>query len=75
MPVSQLLRMTAPVSRLTSDLAETGGPVGLRDHSGRSLDGWHWHITLAAVAHAVALLAGRAPDRKLAATARPGPPP
>ncbi|CAM5687665.1 IS701 family transposase [Streptomyces aurantiogriseus] len=72
--VPQLLRTTALAGRVAADLAEAGGPVGLRDYSGRSFDGWHRHITLASVAHAVALLAGRGPDRELATTARPGPP-
>ncbi|MFI9173078.1 IS701 family transposase [Streptomyces lincolnensis] len=72
--VPQLLRMAALADRVSTDLAEAGGAVGLRDYSGRSFDGWHRHITLSSVAHAIAVLAARGPGRELAAAARPGRP-
>ncbi|MCX4824940.1 transposase [Streptomyces sp. NBC_01142] len=56
-PVPTLLRMTKLPRRVAADLAVAGEASGLRDYAGRSFDGWHRHITLASVAHSVAVLA------------------
>ncbi|WP_079140384.1 transposase [Streptomyces rubrolavendulae] len=50
----RLTRLTAVVER---DLVEVSDRVGVRDFGGRSFPGWHRHITLASVAHLMAVSA------------------
>ncbi|MGW4687618.1 IS701 family transposase [Streptomyces sp. NPDC004244] len=47
-----LVRLTKTALRVSVASAAGGQEVGLRDFSGRSLSGWHRHVTLASVAHA-----------------------
>ncbi|MBD3932119.1 transposase [Streptomyces chumphonensis] len=58
-PVEHLARLGWLANRVTQDSAAVADRVGLRDFTGRSFTGWHRHVTLASVAHAVAVLAGR----------------
>ncbi|WP_425424300.1 IS701 family transposase [Streptomyces chattanoogensis] len=55
-PVHELLHLTKLGGRVAHDAGTVGGRVGLRDFEGRSFDGWHRHMTLASVAHAVTVL-------------------
>lgn len=55
-PAPELLRLTKLAARVAHDADTVGGQVGLRDFEGRSFGGWHRHMTLASVAHAVAVL-------------------
>ncbi|MFJ7167898.1 IS701 family transposase [Streptomyces globosus] len=64
-----LVRMTKTALRVSAASAASVQRVGLRDFSGRSLPGWHRHVTLASVAHAALCLAAPA------AAARPDAPP
>ncbi|MET9888012.1 transposase [Streptomyces sp. NPDC006430] len=50
-----LVRMTKTAHRVSA-AAVSAQEVGLRDFSGRSLQGWHRHVTLASVAHAARCL-------------------
>ncbi|NGN64697.1 transposase [Streptomyces sp. A7024] len=59
---------TALVARVRQDLARIGTRVGLADFEGRSLAGWHRHITLASAAHAATVLALRTPEAAPATT-------
>lgn len=55
-PVPRLVELVKLAHRVDWDASRTGEAVGLRDFVGRSFRGWHRHITLASVAHAVTLL-------------------
>ncbi|WP_425575324.1 IS701 family transposase [Streptomyces durmitorensis] len=55
-PVPELLRLTKLSGRVAHEAESVGAEVGLRDFEGRSFGGWHRHMTLASVAHAVAAL-------------------
>ncbi|MFJ6291734.1 IS701 family transposase [Streptomyces griseoviridis] len=55
---SDLARLGRLVERVAQDEAETGERVGVRDFEGRSFRGWHRHMTLASVAHAVVAMEG-----------------
>ncbi|PKV86266.1 DDE superfamily endonuclease [Streptomyces sp. TLI_146] len=55
-PTSTLLSLTRLADRVGRDLAEHGDRSGLRDFEGRSLRGWHCHMTLASAAHALEVL-------------------
>ncbi|MCM9080624.1 MULTISPECIES: IS701 family transposase [Streptomyces] len=55
-PASALLRLAKLTDRVGQDLSGFGDRAGLRDFEGRSLRGWHCHITLASAAHAVEVL-------------------
>ncbi|WP_344074473.1 IS701 family transposase [Streptomyces crystallinus] len=55
-PASTLLSLTRLADRVGRDLADHGDRAGLRDFEGRSLRGWHCHMTLASAAHAVQVL-------------------
>ncbi|MCC8341041.1 transposase [Streptomyces sp. R1] len=59
-PSPALLRLAALTGRVRQDLAGFGNRAGLRDFEGRSLRGWHCHITLASAAHAVEALTAQA---------------
>ncbi|WP_405756400.1 transposase [Streptomyces sp. NBC_00073] len=52
-----LVRMTKTAHRVSAAAGASVQDVGLRDFSGRSLPGWHRHVTLASVAHAARCLA------------------
>jgi hypothetical protein len=43
---------------VADDFASIGSRVGVLDYLGRSLAGWHRHMTLASVAHAAVSLFG-----------------
>ncbi|MFD9790407.1 IS701 family transposase [Streptomyces sp. NPDC059070] len=59
-PAATLLGLTRLADRVGQDLADHGDRAGLRDFEGRSMRGWHCHMTLASAAHAVEVLsAGR----------------
>ncbi|MCP3822824.1 transposase [Streptomyces sp. A3M-1-3] len=47
-----LLRLTKQVRRVSLAASHSIQDVGLRDFAGRSLHGWHRHVTMASVAHA-----------------------
>jgi hypothetical protein len=48
---------TAMLSRrVERDLAEVSDGLGIRDFEGRSYRGWHHHMTMVSLAHAVTLL-------------------
>ncbi|MDG4859457.1 transposase [Streptomyces sp. T-3] len=50
---------TAMLSRrVQRDLVEVGDRVGLRDFEGRSFRGWHHHMTMVSLAHALTVLGG-----------------
>ncbi|MER5727473.1 transposase [Streptomyces sp. NPDC002138] len=51
-----LLRMTKQARRVSATSARSVQEVGLRDFAGRSLSGWHRHVTMASVAHAARCL-------------------
>ncbi|MET3984345.1 transposase [Streptomyces sp. PvR034] len=51
-----LLRMTKQARRVSASSAHSVQEVGLRDFAGRSLQGWHRHVTMASVAHAARCL-------------------
>ncbi|MGV9878032.1 IS701 family transposase [Streptomyces sp. NPDC003006] len=55
-PVPELLRLTKLSGWTAHGVDDVGAKVGLRDFEGRSFGGWHRHMTLASVAHAVAAL-------------------
>ncbi|MFJ4688100.1 IS701 family transposase [Streptomyces sp. NPDC088789] len=44
--------------RVSDDLASVTDRLGARDFEGRSFRGWHHHMTMVTVAHAVSVLAG-----------------
>ncbi|CAG7648082.1 IS701 family transposase [Actinacidiphila bryophytorum] len=52
---ASLLRLCTLLERVEYDYAATAKSVGIEDYAGRSFCGWHRHMTLASVAHAVAL--------------------
>ncbi|CAL9417323.1 hypothetical protein SUDANB6_01778 [Streptomyces sp. enrichment culture] len=56
-PVGDLVRLTRLAQRVGQDEEQIGEEVGFRDFEGRSFRGWHRHMTLASVAHAVSALA------------------
>ncbi|MEV6553089.1 transposase [Streptomyces sp. NPDC051597] len=56
-PAATLLGLTRLTDRVGRDFAEHGDRAGLRDFEGRSLRGWHCHMTLASAAHALQVLA------------------
>ncbi|MFI1303395.1 IS701 family transposase [Streptomyces sioyaensis] len=65
-----LLRLAALLGEVTGQLAEVDGS-GLRDYGGRSFSGWHRHMTMVSVTHAVRVLTGH--DRPLLAPAEQQP--
>ncbi|MFD8980094.1 IS701 family transposase [Streptomyces sp. NPDC059564] len=56
LPVGPLLRLTKQGLRVGSAAERSGREAGLRDFAGRTLPGWHRHVTLASVAHAARAL-------------------
>ncbi len=70
-PVGPLLRMTKQARRVAHCAQNSGREVGLRDYAGRSLHGWHRHVTMASVAHAAHALAGQERQRQQPYPVRP----
>ncbi len=54
--MATLLSLSRAPLRAADSFARTGVHVGLGDFTGRSLSGWHRHISLASIAHALAAL-------------------
>lgn len=54
---ADLLRLTKLVLRVDRDFDRVARDVGVEDFEGRSFPGWHRHITLASVAHALRVFA------------------
>ncbi|KPI04834.1 hypothetical protein OK074_4498 [Actinobacteria bacterium OK074] len=63
--VGDLVRLTRLVQRVAQDEKRIGEQVGIRDFEGRSFRGWHRHMTLASVAHAVSALADESDEPDL----------
>ncbi|MFC0600373.1 IS701 family transposase [Streptomyces palmae] len=61
-PMPQLLRLAKQADRVGHAAAYSARQAGLRDFAGRSLSGWHRHLTLASVACAVRSLSGAADE-------------
>lgn len=59
-PLPRLVEVTRLARRVGLAVSRNADTAGFRDFSGRSFEGWHRHITLASVAHAVMTLAGQA---------------
>ncbi|WBP85132.1 IS701 family transposase [Kitasatospora cathayae] len=55
---SALFRIAKLTRRVSRDLKDVCGEVGIRDFAGRSFRGWHHHATLVSIAHAISVLAG-----------------
>ncbi|MFF5139052.1 IS701 family transposase [Streptomyces sp. NPDC013157] len=72
-PLGDLVRLTWLARRVAQDEKQIGERVGVRDFEGRSFRGWHRHMTLASVAHAVSVLESGAdePDRPRLCELRP----
>jgi SRSO17 transposase len=65
-PPAALLRLGRLTRRVAKDFDRVSTRVGMRDFEGRSYAGWHRHVTLCSVAHAILTLsAGRAQDHVL----------
>ncbi|MEH6378059.1 transposase [Streptomyces sp. KLMMK] len=58
LPLVTLLRLTRLTGVVQRDFAEISEHTGIRDFAGRSFRGWHRHVTLASVAHLIAVRAG-----------------
>jgi len=58
LPVATLLALTDLTDVVARDSAAISENVGMRDFGGRSFQGWHRHVTMASVAHLVAVAAG-----------------
>ncbi|MFF1557866.1 transposase [Streptomyces sp. NPDC058279] len=56
-----LVRLTKEAGKVARAAGSSMDRVGLRDFAGRSLSGWHRHVTLASVAHAGLWLGGGLP--------------
>ncbi|MDX2691464.1 IS701 family transposase [Streptomyces scabiei] len=55
-PPAALLRLGRLTRRASKDFTEVSTRVGMRDFEGRSYAGWHRHVTLCSVAHAILVL-------------------
>lgn len=64
LPVSPLLRLTKQARRVALSSQHSGQELGLRDYAGRSLHGWHRHVTMASIAHAAHSLVGPAQQQE-----------
>ncbi|MEV6800357.1 transposase [Micromonospora rifamycinica] len=53
-----LLRLSKLTRRVETDFSYVSLDVGIRDFEGRSYQGWHRHVTLASVAHALRMSGG-----------------
>ncbi|MBV2156558.1 transposase [Kitasatospora sp. SUK 42] len=56
-PLGVLLRLGQLTRRVEQDFAGSASHVGTLDYEGRSSDGWHRHMTLAAAAHVAQVVA------------------
>jgi len=56
-PLHELFQLTRLSDRAAKDMANVSIPLGIRDFEGRSFRGWHHHVTLTSVAHAIWTLA------------------
>ncbi|MEV0038415.1 transposase [Streptomyces sp. NPDC050804] len=56
-PLGVLLRLAKFPERVERDFASSASHVGTFDYEGRSSDGWHRHMTLAAAAHVAQVIA------------------
>jgi syndecan 1 len=54
---AELLRLSKLVPRVGQDFGAIAKDVGIQDFEGRSFQGWHRHVTLASIAHAVRAMA------------------
>ncbi|MFE4667303.1 IS701 family transposase [Streptomyces sp. NPDC056716] len=62
-PPAALLRLGRLTRRVSKDFTGVSTRVGMRDFEGRSYAGWHRHVTLCSVAHAILVLASDRPQR------------
>ncbi|MBF9070781.1 IS701 family transposase [Streptacidiphilus fuscans] len=60
LPLGTLYRTAMLSRRVERDLAEVSDPLGVRDFEGRSYPGWHHHMTMVSLAHAITVLCGSA---------------
>ncbi|AKN72324.1 hypothetical protein QR97_23355 [Streptomyces sp. PBH53] len=58
-PLGVLLRLAKFPQRVERDFANSASHVGTLDYEGRSSDGWHRHMTLAAAAHVAQVVAAQ----------------
>ncbi|MEV1009376.1 transposase [Streptomyces sp. NPDC049881] len=58
-PLGSVYRTAMLRRRVERDLAEVGDGLGVRDFEGRSYRGWHHHMTMVSLAHAVTALSPR----------------
>lgn len=56
-PLGVLLRLANATQRVEQDFASSASHVGTLDYKGRTSDGWHRHMTLAAAAHVAQVVA------------------
>ncbi|MBN3932898.1 transposase [Streptomyces verrucosisporus] len=56
-PLGVILRLGKCTQRVEHDFASSASHVGTLDYEGRSSDGWHRHMTLAAAAHVAQVVA------------------
>ncbi|WP_225824272.1 transposase [Streptomyces naphthomycinicus] len=56
-PLGVVLRLAKCTERVQQDLVSSASHVGTLDYEGRSSDGWHRHMTLAAAAHVAQVVA------------------
>lgn len=56
----ELLRLSKLVGRVDRDYEQIAKAVGIQDFEGRSFPGWHRHVTLVSIAHALRVRAARA---------------
>lgn len=61
--MAELIGLTRAPAAVAEDFATIGDRVGVLDYLGRSVAGWHRHVTLASVAHAAVTLFGTARPR------------
>jgi hypothetical protein len=61
---AELFPLTRLPGRVDRDFTEITDRVGIRDFTGRSYEGWHRHVTLASIAHAVEALNRRFSRRR-----------
>ena len=62
-PPAALLRLGRLTRRVGKDFSEVSTRVGIRDFEGRSYAGWHRHVTLCSVAHAILVLSSARQQR------------
>ncbi|MFZ3474219.1 IS701 family transposase [Streptomyces sp. 4.24] len=62
-PLEYLARLRQLTDRVAQDAAVVADRVGIRDFTGRSFNGWHRHVTLASIAHAVTVLGDQPQQR------------